>query len=144
MMPDVNPYEPPPLPWPLRVVDRLFSRLARRETRLTQAYVDEPHLLRGMFLRGVAALVVAIALIVAINYFPSSSFYFTLCSVSIAWLLGNSALRHLRNAQAYRNGWLDGRMQMISALSESMNRGMSPDEWIEGEMERDREVLRWF
>lgn len=135
-MPGVNPL--------LRPLDRLVTRNAEYEMRLTKIYINEPHRIRGLFWRGMVGFVWGIVLIMGMNFVPRESFWFTFCSVCVGWLLGRGAMRQFARARAYRDGWLAGRMQMIISMKESHERGMSPDEWLEGEMERDMSVMRWL
>lgn len=55
--------------------------------------------------------------------------------------LGRTGIMTLRRATAYRSGWLQGRSAMVVALAEAQRRGMSPMEWLEGELQRDWAVL---
>lgn len=128
----------------LRPLERLLMRNAVYETRLVKTYVNEPHRVRLLFWRGVGTFLLALALLMGMNFLPPGSPWFTVCSVSVGWLLGRAALRQFHRASAYRDGWLDGRLQMITSLKESCDRDMTPDEWLEGEFERDRSVMRWL
>lgn len=61
--------------------------------------------------------------------------------VVVGLQLGRAGIVAYRRAGAYRTGWLRGRQQMVSAMTEAINRGMSPSEWLAGELARDYAVL---
>lgn len=61
--------------------------------------------------------------------------------VLVGLQLGRASLVGLRRAAAYRSGWLRGRSAMVHALAEAQQRGIPPQAWLEGELERDWAVL---
>lgn len=42
-----------------------------------------------------------------------------------------------RRRMAYRRGWFEGRRAMHDSMHEAAQRGLTPGEWLVGEMERD-------
>lgn len=65
----------------------------------------------------------------------------TVASLTVAGMTGRAALAVVNRMQAYRNGWLDGRVAMLHSLGEAMKRGWTADEWATAEWERDAVVL---
>ena len=65
----------------------------------------------------------------------------TVAAVVIGLQLGRAGITSFRRASAYRSGWLRGRSQMVGAMIEARNRGMSPSDWLAGELARDYSVL---
>lgn len=61
--------------------------------------------------------------------------------VLVGLQLGRASLVGLRRAAAYRSGWLRGRSAMVHALAEAQRRGIPPQAWLEGELERDWAVM---
>jgi hypothetical protein len=55
--------------------------------------------------------------------------------------IGRASIGGIRRASAYRAGWLNGRSAMVHALAEAQRRGMTPSEWLSGELARDYAVL---
>lgn len=61
--------------------------------------------------------------------------------ILIGWCLG-SYLGWLATAPfaakaVYTAGWLEGRQAMVQSLNEAWTRGMSPEDWLHAEIERD-------
>lgn len=50
---------------------------------------------------------------------------------------GMGALAGTRRAISYRTGWLKGRARMVDALREAMQRGLTMEDWLHGELARD-------
>ena len=46
-----------------------------------------------------------------------------------------------RRALAYRRGWLDGRANLRSSMYEATLRDMTPEEWMNAELDRDARAL---
>lgn len=67
----------------------------------------------------------------------------TLASAVIGGVVGTAALAHYRRCSAYRTGWMDGRMQMVSSLAETARRAEASRQdldlvaWLSGEADRD-------
>lgn len=59
----------------------------------------------------------------------------------IGFQIGRAGITSYRRAAAYRSGWLRGRQQMIGAMVEARDRGMTPTEWLASELARDYAVL---
>lgn len=99
--------------------------------------VDEPHLFRRVLLRvGVLFLVVLFCALIRLWWAPGSQWDVVTGAV-LGALAALGALHGLSRAMAYRDGWLRGRAAMVAALGEARERGMSLDDWLAGELERD-------
>lgn len=122
-----------------RMIDRLTDPLVRRSLRLERCLVDEPRRKRSLMLRdlGGFALVVAAWLLTPLL----TGWLLMLAAIVVGIGLGRSVLLTTRRASAYRSGWLDGRHAMVRALGEAAQRGMTPVDWLDAELDRDIAVL---
>lgn len=137
----VGPYHPlNPVGW----VDRFFTAQAKRQLANEKTYVDNPRRLRRLFLWDVGTFIVILALVVAEAWATESSMVDVFAIPLVILLLGRTLLARLVRARAYRNGWLDGRRQMIGSMTEAMRREMTIEQWLESEMERDHQVMRYL
>lgn len=59
----------------------------------------------------------------------------------VTWLAMSGALTWSARALAYKHGWLTGRNEMVLALREASHRGISIEDWLESEMERQIFVM---
>jgi hypothetical protein len=101
--------------------------------------VTDPPRGRSLFLRsGLVLLVVFAATAVELW---TGGWVQSLAHVTVAGWVGWTAFYGYRRAQLYKDGWLDGRGQMITAMSEAMGRGLTLDDWLAGEWERDCAVM---
>lgn len=123
-------------------IDRLGFWLGEREAADQKAYVENPRRLRTMWRSDIFWFVLALVLIIVEAFLPEGSWSNIGAGVLFGWLIGRSALKRLGKAQAYRNGWLDGRRQMVGSMTEAMHRDFTVEEWLETELERDMDVLR--
>lgn len=114
--------------------DRMIERDLEREREL----VSHPERPATRFRSLVWSVVILSAAFAAIF---AGEPWAVLGQVTIAALAGWGISGGLRRKQAYRNGWLEGRFQMVSSLAEAQRRGFSPDEWAMRELERDTAVL---
>jgi len=62
-------------------------------------------------------------------------------TVGLGLVVGTFPMQNLARAQSYRSGWLEGRRAAFSAHREAERRGLSTDDWIAGEYERDLNVF---
>lgn len=137
----VGPYHPlNPIGW----LDRFLTAQARRELTDEKAYVDNPRRLRRLFLWDVSTFIAILALLPVEALTVESSLVNALVFPVICLLIGRMFLARMIRARAYRNGWLDGRRQMIASMTEAMRRDFTLEEWIQGELERDTEVMRYL
>jgi hypothetical protein len=111
--------------------------------RLEQVSVAEPENLRRLFLIDVG-LFGSLLVTLAIGWSTDNNVVDAITGTSllviimVAWWFLRSTVR----SRAYRNGYLDGRAQMIASITEAMMRGMTPEEWVRLEVERDEKVIR--
>lgn len=117
----------------MRWLDRFVTRSLEREARLVSHPGSWDHV-RGVL----AALGVLVASYAAI--FAGGGFQ-VLGQLGVALVAGWGVSSGLRRQGAYRNGWLAGRQQMVHALAEAQRRGLSPQDWLMSELERDSAVL---
>lgn len=123
------------------MIDKLATKLAQRTTQNERALIESHERARRLMLRESALFVLAL---VAVFFRPISDgplWLWIPASLLVGCLVGWGALSGTRRAFAFRNGWLDGRAQMIGALSEAMKRGLTLDEWIRSELARDSAAL---
>lgn len=92
---------------------------------------------RELSLWTTARFVVALAALQLTVWPPKDSVWYMLGVVLLGGMLGQWAAIRLSRATARQIGYLDGRRQMWASLHESWERGLSYDEWVEGELERD-------
>jgi len=103
------------------------------------SYVKDPRRARRLVIRDVVLAIIAMCALVGDDTFPDP--WGTICALTVGGFLGMGLLPGVRRAVAYRSGWLDGRAQMVAALDESVRRGMTPGEWLRGELARDYAVM---
>jgi hypothetical protein len=120
---------------------RLAEALARRAATRESVLVSHPDRMRAEVIRAGAVLVVLAGAASAPLWTSPGSWGDVLAGLVLAVLAGGSVVSWLRAKMAYRAGWLDGRAQMVAALSETMRRGYSLEEWLEAELERDFRVI---
>lgn len=119
---------------------RLLDTLAQLTLRDEAAYVDDHPRARRLVMRaGGWLLLVMIAL--AVQAFWPMSWWAAAAGVPIAIFTVTGTLARVSRAQSYRSGWLKGRMQMVLALNEAMQRGLSFEDWLSGELARDEAAL---
>lgn len=150
---DQQPHDPLPDPWtvgpyhplnPVGWLDRLLTAQAKRELTDEKTYVVNPRRLRRLFLWDVATFLVVFALVLVEGWTAESSIANALALPIIILLIARTMLARMIRARAYRNGWLDGRRHMVASMAEAMQREFTIEEWLEGELERDTEVLRYL
>lgn len=137
----VGPYHPlNPIGW----LDRLFTAQAKRELTDEKTYVVNPRRLRRLFWWDVSTFLTIVALVVVEAWTAESTVVNALVLPIICLLIGRTLLARMVRARAYRNGWLDGRRQMVGSMAEAVQRGFTIEEWLEGEIERDIQVNRFL
>lgn len=52
-----------------------------------------------------------------------------------------AALAWTRAARAYRDGWAEGRRAFVLSMGEAQARGLTGEEWVTAELERDMTML---
>jgi hypothetical protein len=126
-----------PLRAPANLVDHLVDR-----TRVTDAMLVNHDRRRWWFV-AVTDLTLFVLAVVSWALWPLThdTWWGIAGGCLIGVQLGRSGICALRRANAYRSGWLRGRSQMVYALAEAQRRGMSPQDWLEGELLRDWAVL---
>lgn len=62
-------------------------------------------------------------------------------AIIVGLMLGRVPLIRAGRALAYREGWLDGREAMVSALREATERGIEPADWLQAMWESDAAML---
>ncbi len=65
---------------------------------------------------------------------PAQRPMFYIAYAWIAWLL-------LRRGLTYRRGWMEGRTALRSSMYEATLRDMTPEEWMNAELDRDARTL---
>lgn len=123
-------------------MNRLVEALARRSQTRERVLVTDPSRQTREVARAGAVLVLLAVAASGPLWAPPGSWGDVLSGLLLAVLAGGSVVAALRTKMAYRNGWLEGRGQMVNALAEAMRRGLTPEEWLEGELERDYAVMR--
>ena len=119
------------------MTDKFWERLSQFQNRDMVALVAREN--RWFGVRTAVSLTVSlVALWFAMN---TASWWSVLAAGWLGLCLGRLVLVTLRRAAAYRSGWVDGRTAMVAALSESMRRGMSPEDWLRAEYVRDMAML---
>jgi hypothetical protein len=129
---------------PVGWLDRWFTNAAKRAISDEKAYVANPRRLRGLLRWDIGTFIVVIAMVILRSWTHSGTFLDLAAMWVIMFVLGSCLLRRLTRARAYRNGWLDGRMQMVSSMAEAMNRGLTLEQWMDCELERDAEVMKYL
>lgn len=116
----------------MKVLDRLTDRLAERNSRMESLFVTEGHdAERSLFRRDMAWWVASLGALMGMIWVDGP--WQAVFSGFLGGVLGASALRGTRRANAYRRGWIDGRLRMVRKIKESS----SMHDWIDGELTYD-------
>lgn len=115
-------------------LDRMIARDLEREKEL----VTHPQSL-GPVVRSMGAIVAV--LVAAFGAIFAGEPFAVFGQLVIATVAGLAVSSGLRRKTAFRNGWLEGRRQMVEAMLEAQRRGLSPADWMRSEAERDAAVL---
>jgi hypothetical protein len=121
------------------VINAIFDRMTENRTRNTRSLVSEPGRFRRVIVFAMAGMVITIAaaFLGILNAGPVGN-------VSVAVLIFLSlhgAYSGVHQAVSYRQGWLEGRQAMAASYREAHLRGMSVEDWVEGELERDTSLI---
>lgn len=92
-------------------------------------------------LRDLALFVFVITASVLDDSLPQDSLLDTAALIVVALYIGFGAFQTTRKMSAYRSGWLDGRMALLSSMREAQHRGMSIEEWADAELARDLSIM---
>lgn len=120
------------------MTDRIFEQIIKLQQRDMRSLVAGEH--RWLLVRGFALFGLGIVALTTMTI-NGDSWWQMAASGYLGGLVGIVALGGLRRATAYRSGWLEGREAMIAALSESLRRGMTPQEWLVSEYTRDMATM---
>lgn len=121
----------------------LFNRYFWRNQRLMKAYVrSDEKAIRRLRWRLPVAWMLGVAILVGYPTIALSTLWWlSLPALGvIAWLVYQGAMVHQSRAIAYRAGWLEGRRAMFLAWREAEHRGMTPEDLLVAEFERDVQV----
>lgn len=117
-------------------LDRLVTRSAHDD----ETYVRDPRSSRRLAVAAAAWMLSGMGATLVLVWSepgPMTAAASGLLGVMVA----RAAMARMRRATSYRSGWLKGRLVMVNALSESLRRGMSVEEWLQAEFERDAKIL---
>jgi hypothetical protein len=121
--------------------DPLVARLVDRSQRTDRMLVAHDH----AHWRAVLALDLAMFLGAVVGWatlpVTSGTWLGVLAAVVVGLQIGRAGIAGLRRAQAYRSGWLAGRVAFVSAMAEAQRRGMRPSDWLAAELARDYAVM---
>jgi hypothetical protein len=133
-------------PW-TRLVGRsgdLMTRSVDRQRRRDRTLVAEPGRERRLMVQAALTFVAALTCFNIVVWAPLESpwgMVRVVGATGLGWVIGMVPMRHLGRAMSYRSGWLDGRSAMVSSLSEALRRGLTLEDWVHGEAERDFKML---
>jgi hypothetical protein len=114
--------------------------LVDRSIKDEAALVDDPRRARRVFYWMLVWLVVGFGVIFVLA--PRTNSVLSLLAVlACSAMVGRSTLITLRRMQAYRNGWIEGRIGLLNSMREAERRGMSLEEWEQLEAERVARVM---
>jgi hypothetical protein len=121
-------------------MNRLTTWLVHRSERVDRMLVARnARLIVRVLVTDLSLLILAWAGLLLFRHGPGP--LAIIATLAIALELGRVGIVGLRRAEAYRSGWLDGRSAMLSSLAEAHRRGLTVQEWVQGEMERQMSVL---
>lgn len=116
-----------------------LSLIIRASIRDQEALVSDPRRARWLMYRQIAAVVIFVASWAAILLLPLQLAWFG--ALPLAWFAGTGVISGIRQAGAYRSGWVAGRQSIIASMAESNRRGLTHEQWAMGEIERTAAVL---
>lgn len=120
-------------------MSRLAGWLTSRHIAKERALVADPQGARRLLVRDLLLAALGLGALVGEDFLPSP--WDVVAGFVVALMLGFCLMAGFRRALTYKSGWLDGRSAMIHAMVEAMDRGMTLDEWLDGEMTRDFAIM---
>lgn len=120
----------------MRLLDRFITRELADETAL----VDDKQRATRLYRRALLAVALVLAATLA-RLFSEHVVALLLAGVVLGWYAARGALLGVTRAVTYRAGWLAGRRAFVASLDEAARRGMSFDDWLKREAERDAATL---
>jgi hypothetical protein len=123
----------------MNLADRISARVRRTDSMLVNH--DRRRWVQVMVFDLVFFLAAVISWALYPRLWGHDSWWALVAGCVVGFQLGRCAILTFRRSGAYRSGWLHGRQQMVFALAEAQRRGMTPIEWMEGELARDYAVL---
>jgi hypothetical protein len=124
-------------------VDRLTRRAVAFDQRDQRAWIENPRRMRWLMWRMLLGVAIGLATLGYLSWRTEiASVWDTLLWAVFGGFVGRGFMGGMRRALAYRNGWMDGRIAMVASLKEALTqRGMSIEEWLQGEWDRDMAIL---
>lgn len=125
----------------MKIRERFDALMLRKTWLSNDMYVRQPHRARPLVLLILVAMMGlgwgATVIITVMDPGPLRACASGVIGVYIAL----ASMSVFKRMNAYRFGWFDGRSQMIRSLVETQKRGLSMDDWLRGEAERDAAIF---
>lgn len=86
------------------------------------------------FLSGIGSMLI-------LNNASRDSGWRTVASGIIGLVVAIASMATAKRMQAYRSGWFEGRGQMVASLVEASQRGLSTQEWLRSQAEKDAALM---
>lgn len=125
--------------WVTRQISRPFDRLGHAAVRQESMLIRNPRsMVRLLIISGVLFAVV-IAGSFSRRFLSGVAFW-------VDWFVlvlfaGFGIWYWLGRAVSYRSGWVEGHLQAVVSLSETLERGLSLEDWVTAEAERVAQVM---
>jgi hypothetical protein len=119
---------------------RLTEWWVARQMANERSRVKDPRRARRVMITDAVLAVLAFAALITAGL---QGPWVGLARMTLGVFVGASLFAATRRALSYRSGWLDGRVAMMVSMQEAQLRGMSAEEWLEGEMQRDFVMMGW-
>lgn len=122
-------------------VQQVLNLASRRGTRLDKRLLERPSSTPRLWLRFAfryAVCVLGLLVVATTNLGHWLQITFLLL---LAWLAANGSLSALRRAQAYREGWLEGRHTLLHQIPELLAGDVPLSRWHRQQLAREMEAL---
>lgn len=118
----------------------LLDRYVDRAMRDEEVLVNEPSRARTVLVWGVLGFAAVLAA-TTVRLWAGPGPLNALGAVVLGAYAGLGAIGRYRRAASFRNGWLAGRARMLASIDEALRRGLTMDDWVRGEVERDAHLF---
>ena len=126
---------------PFQVISWPFDKIADSAVSGTESAIKNVARYHRLKKWTILRLICILGLLLAISIstgFPTAVLPLWLVTVYYA---GSGASAMLMRANAYRSGWMDGRVAMLGSMSEAIRRNMEIGAWVQAEIERDAAMI---
>lgn len=128
-----------PLTLPLRAADWFIRKSVARFNRDAESMVHEPRRARWLVWRGALGFLFALGMLLGEDMFSGT--LGVLCGSLLGIWIGATTFGGLRRAMVYRDGWIEGRQQVMASLPQLLSGQVDYDQWTRAHMASDLQAM---